>query len=128
MGTVSHTEKLQINVFDILRKGHLAPITKELPTKMRNLLRASSNAVLQVLATGGWPVRASLGDLLQAAVEDTSSRIWNQAFDLSDNLTWLAGLIPVESHELTASPTILRNSFKILWTWYVLSSWDDTRN
>lgn len=96
MGAISHTDKPQLTVVDILRKGHLAPITKKLATKLHTLLRASSHAVLQVLATDEWPVRASLGDLLQAAVKDTSPRIWDQAFDLSSDLGWLADLISVE--------------------------------
>ncbi|KAH7068435.1 hypothetical protein BKA63DRAFT_451823 [Paraphoma chrysanthemicola] len=93
---ISRTSRPQIKVIDILRKGHLAPITKELATKLHTLLRASSNSVLQVLATDEWPVRASLGDLLQAAINDTPPRVWDQAFDLSGNLPWLAMLIPVE--------------------------------
>jgi sulfite reductase alpha subunit-like flavoprotein len=96
LGGTSRTSRPQIKVIDILRKGHLAPITKELATKVHTLLRASSNSVLQVLATDEWPVRASLGDLLQAAVNDTPPRIWDQAFDLSGHLPWLATLIPVE--------------------------------
>lgn len=60
------------------------------------MLRASSNTVLKVLATDEWPVRASLGDLLQAAVNETPSRLWDQAFDLSGDLSWLTDLISVE--------------------------------
>ncbi|KAF2688123.1 hypothetical protein K458DRAFT_361117 [Lentithecium fluviatile CBS 122367] len=96
VGSVSHTNRPRLTVIDILRKGHLAPITKELATKLHTMLRASSNTVLQVLATEEWPVRASLGDLLQAAVKETSSRVWDQAFDLSGNLSWLSDLVPVE--------------------------------
>lgn len=96
LGSISRTNRPQLTVIDLLRKGHLAPITKELATKLHTLLRASSHSVLQVLATDEWPVRASLGDVLQAAVRDTSSRVWDQAFDLSGNLSWLADLIPVE--------------------------------
>ncbi|EUC41563.1 hypothetical protein COCMIDRAFT_105847 [Bipolaris oryzae ATCC 44560] len=96
MGAISHTDKPQLTVIDILRKGHLAPITKKLATKLHTLLRASSHVVLQVLATDEWPVRASLGDLLQEAVKDTSPRIWDQAFDLSGDLAWLTDLISVE--------------------------------
>ncbi|KAI8943332.1 hypothetical protein NX059_001349 [Plenodomus lindquistii] len=96
LSSLSHTASPQLNVIDILRKGHLAPITKELATKMHTLLRASSHSVLQVLATDEWPVRASLGDLLQAAVNDTPPRVWDQAFDLSGDLAWLSDLIPIE--------------------------------
>ncbi|KAH6625494.1 hypothetical protein C7974DRAFT_455624 [Boeremia exigua] len=96
IGSVTRSTRPRLNVIDILRKGHLAPITKELATKLHTMLRASSHTVLQVLATDEWPVRASLGDLLQAAVKDTSSRVWDQAFDLSGNLSWLADLVSVE--------------------------------
>ncbi|KAF2179489.1 hypothetical protein K469DRAFT_641030 [Zopfia rhizophila CBS 207.26] len=96
VGSISMGARPQLTVIDILRKGHLAPLTKELVMKLHNLLRASSNTVLQVLATDEWPVRGSLGDLLQAAVKDTAPRVWDQAFDLSGDLSWLADLIPVE--------------------------------
>ncbi|KAF2844682.1 hypothetical protein T440DRAFT_493968 [Plenodomus tracheiphilus IPT5] len=96
LGSISRTSRPQLNVIDILRKGHLAPITKGLATKMHTLLRASSHSVLQVLATDEWPVRASLGDLLQSAVNDTPPRVWDQAFDLSGDLSWLTDLIPIE--------------------------------
>ena len=96
LGSVTRTRRPRLTVIDVLRKGHLAPLTKDLVMKLHNLLRASSNSVLQVLATDEWPVRASLGDLLQSAVSDTSTRVWDQAFDLNSNLSWLADLIPVE--------------------------------
>lgn len=96
IASVTRIGKPNFTVIDILRKGHLAPVTQELATKLHTMLRASSNTVLRVLATTEWPVRASLGDLLQAAVQDTPPRIWDQAFDLSGNLAWLADLIPVE--------------------------------
>jgi sulfite reductase alpha subunit-like flavoprotein/cytochrome b involved in lipid metabolism len=96
LGSVRRTSTPQLTVKDILRRGHLAPITKELALKVHELVRASSNTVLQVLATTEWPVRGSLGDLLQAAVADTNPHIWDRAFDLSGNLSWLADLITVE--------------------------------
>ncbi|KAL2752424.1 hypothetical protein ACRALDRAFT_1083188 [Sodiomyces alcalophilus JCM 7366] len=83
-------------VKDVLRRGHLAPLTQELVLKVHALLRASSNTLLQVLATEEWPVRGTLGDLLQAAVTDTPAHIWDQAFDLSGGMAWLCDLIPVE--------------------------------
>ncbi|KAL1836788.1 hypothetical protein VTJ49DRAFT_4645 [Mycothermus thermophilus] len=97
LGEVRHTEAPQLTVKDILRRGHLAPITKDLALKVHDMLRASSTTVLQVLATPEWPVRGSLGDLLQAAVADTAPHIWDKAFDLSTgDFAWLAELIPVE--------------------------------
>ncbi|KAI1104262.1 hypothetical protein F4804DRAFT_352300 [Jackrogersella minutella] len=85
----------KLTVADILRRGHLAPITKELALKVHALLAASSNTVLQVLATDEWPVRGSLGDLLQYALLDTPTHIWDKAFNLN-NLSWLIEMIPVE--------------------------------
>ncbi|KAH7183585.1 uncharacterized protein B0J16DRAFT_290214 [Fusarium flagelliforme] len=84
-----------LTVLDILRRGHLAPITKDLTVKVHELLHASSNTVLQVLATDEWPVRGSLGDLLQRAVMDTPSHIWDKAFSL-DDLDWLTDLVSLE--------------------------------
>lgn len=85
-----------LTVKDILRRGHLAPLTKDLVLKVHAMLRASSNTVLQILATTEWPVRGTLGDLLQSAVEDTPPAIWDRAFDLNSNLFWLSDLIQVE--------------------------------
>ncbi|KAG7149286.1 hypothetical protein HYQ46_001812 [Verticillium longisporum] len=51
----------KLTVKDVLRRGHLAPLTQELVLKIHSLLRASSNTVLQVLATDEWPVRGTLG-------------------------------------------------------------------
>lgn len=101
MGSVSNHGALNsppktFTVKDILRRGHLAPLTQELVLKVHALLRASSNTLLEVLATEEWPVRGTLGDLLQAAVTDTPAHIWDQAFDLSGGMAWLCDLIPVE--------------------------------
>ncbi|GJD02427.1 sulfite reductase flavoprotein alpha-component [Colletotrichum higginsianum] len=90
------TRTRKLTVKDVLRRGHLAPLTQELVLKVHAMLRASSNTVLQVLATDEWPVRGSLGDLLQAAVTDTPTHIWDHAFDLSHDVPWLSDLIPVE--------------------------------
>ncbi|PKS13124.1 hypothetical protein jhhlp_000466 [Lomentospora prolificans] len=86
----------QLTVKDVLRRGHLAPLTKELVLKVHAMLRASSNTVLQVLATTEWPVRGTLGDLLQSAVQDTPPSIWDRAFDLTSDLFWLSDLIQIE--------------------------------
>jgi sulfite reductase alpha subunit-like flavoprotein/predicted heme/steroid binding protein len=96
LGSVSKISTPRLTVKDILRRGHLAPLTQELVMKLHTILRASSNTILQILATTEWPVRGSLGDLLQAAVTDTASHIWDQAFDLSGNLQWLSELVPIE--------------------------------
>lgn len=95
LASVRRTTPKKLTVADILRRGHLAPITKELALKIHSMLAASSNTVLQVLATDEWPVRGSLGDLLQDALVDTPAHVWDKAFSLN-NLSWLADLIPVE--------------------------------
>ncbi|KAL2064033.1 hypothetical protein VTL71DRAFT_4527 [Oculimacula yallundae] len=107
LGSVSGTRPPQLTVKDILRRGHLAPLGKELVMGLHSMLHASSNTVLQVLATTEWPVRGSLGDLLQAAVVETSSHLWDQAFDITGNLAWLAEMIPVEvprTYSISNSP------------------------
>jgi sulfite reductase alpha subunit-like flavoprotein/predicted heme/steroid binding protein len=96
LASVRHAMQRKLTVTDILRRGHLAPITKELALKVHTLLHASSNTVLQVLATNEWPVRGSLGDLLQGALVDTPPQIWDRAFDLDKISTWLPDLIPLE--------------------------------
>ncbi|KAK7417752.1 hypothetical protein QQX98_004408 [Neonectria punicea] len=95
LASVRRTALQKLTVTDILRRGHLAPITKTLALKVHELLNASSNTVLQILATDEWPVAGSLGDLLQDALTDTPLQIWDRAFDL-DNLSWLTDLIPLE--------------------------------
>ncbi|WYZ41786.1 hypothetical protein EsH8_V_000681 [Colletotrichum jinshuiense] len=95
LGSVRRTATPKLTVSDILRRGHLAPITKEMALKIHGMLHASSNTVLQVLSTDEWPVRGSLGDMLQDAVTDTPPQIWDRAFNLED-LSWLADLVPLE--------------------------------
>lgn len=95
LGSVSRSPTGAITVRDILRRGHLAPLTQDLVLKVHSMLRASSTTVLQVLASQEWPVRGTMGDLLQSAVLDTPSAIWDSAFSL-DDLSWLCELISVE--------------------------------
>ncbi|KAM7208397.1 alpha subunit of putative sulfite reductase [Naviculisporaceae sp. PSN 640] len=130
LASISHiSQPPALTVKDILRRGHLAPITKDLALKVHDLLRASSNTVLQVLATEEWPVRASLGDLLQSAVAETNPHIWDRVFDLNGDLSWLTDLISVEvprtysistySNELlpsTVDLTISRAEYKLCST------------
>lgn len=95
LGSVSRIPTGPITVRDVLRRGHLAPLTQNLVLGVHSMLRASSNTVLQVLATDEWPVRGSLGDLLQSAVLDTPSALWDSAFSLED-LSWICEIITVE--------------------------------
>lgn len=95
LGSVARMPTGPVTVQDVLRRGHLAPLTQDLVLKIHSMLRASSNTVLQVLATDEWPVRGSLGDLLQSAVLDTPQVVWDSAFSLQD-LSWFCDLIPVE--------------------------------
>ncbi|KAH8658059.1 sulfite reductase flavoprotein alpha-component [Xylariales sp. PMI_506] len=96
MGSVAREPAPSLTPRDIIRRGHLAPLTQDLVLRVHSMLRASSNVVLQVLATEEWPVRGSLGDLLQAAVMDTPAHIWDQAFELEGDLAWLSDLVEVE--------------------------------
>ncbi|KAL0942299.1 NADPH-ferrihemoprotein reductase (cytochrome b5-like Heme/Steroid binding domain-containing protein) [Colletotrichum truncatum] len=95
LGSVRRTATPKLTIGDILRRGHLAPITKDMALKIHGMLHASSNTVLQVLSTDEWPVRGSLGDLLQDAVTDTPPQIWDRVFNL-ENVSWLADLVPLE--------------------------------
>lgn len=95
LGSVSRSPPGAITVRDILRRGHLAPLTQDLVLKIHSMLRASSTTALQVLATQEWPVRGTLGDLLQSAVLDTPSAVWDSAFSL-DDLSWLCELVTIE--------------------------------
>ncbi|CCA74881.1 related to nitric-oxide synthase, salivary gland [Serendipita indica DSM 11827] len=83
-----------LTVRDILRKGKLAPLTKETVVMIHSMVQVSS-ATLQVLGSETWPVVGSLGDLLMAALGDVPANVWDQAFPL-DNLSWLPALIPPE--------------------------------
>lgn len=62
---------------------------------MHQLLRASSKTTLKILVSDEWPVKGSLGDLLQTAIAEVPQNIWDHAFDLS-NLAWLPKLIALE--------------------------------
>lgn len=106
LGSVSRSPRGPVTVQDILRRGHLAPLTQDLVLRIHSMLRASSNTALQVLATEEWPVRGSLGDLLQSAVLDTPQAVWDSAFNLQD-LSWLCELVPVETprtYSISSSP------------------------
>ncbi|KAI0455943.1 hypothetical protein F5B21DRAFT_523159 [Xylaria acuta] len=82
LASVRRTKLQKLTVKDILRRGHLAPITKELALKVHSLLRASSNTILQVLGTDD-------------ALMDTPPQVWDEALDL-DELSWLNDLISLE--------------------------------
>ncbi|ETN42751.1 uncharacterized protein HMPREF1541_01909 [Cyphellophora europaea CBS 101466] len=114
-----------LTVQDILRRGKIAPLSKDIVMMFHMTLRASSSTVLRVLGSEMWPVQGTLGDLLQLAVAEASPTIWDQAFDLSD-LSWLPRLIPVEtprtysisnfSNEMlpgTIDLTVARNEYKL---------------
>ncbi|KXJ89699.1 sulfite reductase flavo protein alpha-component [Microdochium bolleyi] len=96
LGSIRRTPPPSLTVKDIIRRGHLAPLTKELVLKVHALLQGSSSIVVQALSTPEWPIRGSLGDLLQASVLDTPPDIWDQAFSLMGGLHWLGDLVHVE--------------------------------
>ncbi|KAH6675814.1 hypothetical protein B0J14DRAFT_509473 [Halenospora varia] len=96
LASVSRTTKVpDLTVRDVLRRGHLAPLTKDLVMAFHTILRASSKTTLELLACEEWPVPGTVGDLLQCAVSQVTPAIWDQAFDLKD-LSWLPKLIPIE--------------------------------
>lgn len=95
LASVSRRGSLQLTVKDILRRGHLAPLTKDLVMSFHMALRLSSSSTLKLLSSQEWPIYGSVGDLLQLTVTEVEPAIWDQAFDLSD-LSWLPKLIPLE--------------------------------
>jgi len=114
-----------VTVQDILRRGHLAPLTKDLIMAFHIALRASSSTLVKVLGSDMWPVQGTIGDVLQLAVSEVSPSVWDKAFDLND-LSWLPKLIPVEtprtysisnySNELLPSMvdlTVARSEYKL---------------
>ena len=53
-------------------------------------------ATHRVLGSDTWPVNGSLGDLLAVALGEVAEEIWDHAFTLGPDLSWLAALIPPE--------------------------------
>ncbi|KAF2475923.1 uncharacterized protein BDR25DRAFT_253564 [Lindgomyces ingoldianus] len=92
---VSKVSGSGLTVKEVLKRGHLAPLTKDLVLSLHQMLRASSQTTLHILASDDWPVKGSIGDLLQTAIRDTPQDIWDRAFDLM-NLAWLPKLIKLE--------------------------------
>lgn len=114
-----------VTVKDILRRGHLAPLTKDIIMAFHMALRASSSTLVKILGSEMWPVQGTIGDVLQLAVSEVSPALWDKAFDLND-LSWLPKLIPVEtprtysisnySNELlpsTVDLTVARSEYKV---------------
>ncbi|KAF8536061.1 hypothetical protein BDD12DRAFT_935731 [Trichophaea hybrida] len=95
MADVSRNPKAgEFTLKDVLRRGHLAPLTKETVMAVHFMLRASSTGLLEVLASESWPVSGSLGDLLGLAQSGVSSSIWDSVF--GQDLSWIPKLVPVE--------------------------------
>ncbi|KAF1959206.1 hypothetical protein CC80DRAFT_467607 [Byssothecium circinans] len=92
---VSKVPSAGLTVKEVLRRGHLAPLTKDLVISIHQVLRASSQITLKLLAANEWPIKGSVGDLLQSAIAEVPQDIWDRAFDLS-NLAWLPKLISLE--------------------------------
>ncbi|KAK1218358.1 hypothetical protein PQX77_018956 [Marasmius sp. AFHP31] len=90
----SKREHLHLTVRDVLRKGKVAPLTKDMVMTVHTMIRTSS-ATLRVLGSDTWPVNGSLGDLLLLALSEVDEAVWDRAFGL-DDLTWLLTLIQPE--------------------------------
>ncbi|KAG8805281.1 hypothetical protein FRC17_005592, partial [Serendipita sp. 399] len=91
---LDHKLEPSLTVRDILRKGKLAPLTKDIVMTVHSMVRVSSTT-LQIMGSESWPVIGSLGDLLVAALNDVPANIWDQAFPL-DDLSWLPTLVSPE--------------------------------
>ncbi|KAL0577411.1 hypothetical protein V5O48_004576 [Marasmius crinis-equi] len=90
----SKRDHLRLTVRDVLRKGKLAPLTKEMVMTVHTMVRTSA-ATLRVLGSDTWPVNGSLGDLLVLALNEVDEGVWDRAFSL-DNLSWLLSLVRPE--------------------------------
>lgn len=95
IGAVSKAPSPGLTVEQMLKRGHLAPLTKDIVTRVHQMLRSSSQTILNLLASNEWPVKGSIGDLLQATISEVPQDIWDRAFDLQ-NLAWLPKLIALE--------------------------------
>ncbi|KAF2743761.1 hypothetical protein M011DRAFT_496723 [Sporormia fimetaria CBS 119925] len=74
---VSKVPSSGLTVRDVLKRGHLAPLTKNVMVTIHQMLRAS------------------IGDLLQSAIAEVPQDVWDESFDLY-NLAWLPKLIRLE--------------------------------
>ncbi|KAJ6566665.1 hypothetical protein B0H19DRAFT_1138343 [Mycena capillaripes] len=83
-----------MTVRDILKKGRIAPLTKEMVLSVYRRVKASP-FIQRVLEAEAWPVNGSLGDLLIGATGDFTENIWNTAFSL-DDLSWLSEVVVPE--------------------------------
>ncbi|KAG7085882.1 hypothetical protein E1B28_003416 [Marasmius oreades] len=90
----SKHEYPRLTVRDILRKGKLAPLTKEMVMKVHMTVHTST-ATLRVLGSDTWPVNGSLGDLLILALNEVNEQVWDEAFSL-DDFSWLLSLVAPE--------------------------------
>jgi hypothetical protein len=95
-----------LSVRDILSKGKLAPLTRQMVLKVCSLMVFSdfqvhrtiqclSPTVMKVFGSEAWPVQSSLGDLLTAAKPEVPDCVWSQAFSRCD-LSWLPRLLTIE--------------------------------
>ncbi|KAH3966709.1 hypothetical protein HBH98_205910 [Parastagonospora nodorum] len=92
---ISKKPDVSLTVKDILKRGHLAPLTKDLVLSIHHVLHSSSTSILSILQSNEWPVKGSFGDLLQLAISEVPQEIWDRAFSL-ENLAWLPKLLKLE--------------------------------
>jgi len=77
------------------------------------LFQNTSQTIQKILTSNEWPVKGSVGDLLQTAIAEVSEHIWDGAFDLT-NLAWLPKLITPEvprTYSISNSSSELLPSF-----------------
>ena len=107
-----------LSVRDILNKGKLAPLTRQMVLKVCSLIvfsdfqvhrtiQCSSPTVMKVLSSEAWPVQGSLGDLLTAAKPEVPDCVWSQVFSHFD-LSWLPRLLTIEVPRTYNISTFLR--------------------
>lgn len=92
---VSKSLRRDLRVKDILRHGHLAPLTKGIVLSVHCMLHGMSTSTKRLLSANAWPVKGSIGDLLQVASAEIPEEVWSRIFGHT-NLDWLPRLITLE--------------------------------
>jgi hypothetical protein len=85
-----------LTVEDVLRYGDISPLSKHHISTLDKMFYGTCPTITELLKSQTWPLTASLGDLLQVAIEEVSPVVWDAVFDLS-HLSWLPEMIPVAS-------------------------------
>ncbi|KAI9009567.1 hypothetical protein BC832DRAFT_538662 [Gaertneriomyces semiglobifer] len=95
IGEVYRDKPLQLTVRDILRRGRLSPLSKEMVAWVHSQTRSASPRLHAILSSSTWPIMASIADLLHTIRPEVPDNVWNRAFPTTE-LSWLCPLISIE--------------------------------